>query len=118
MKHFTRSAAMAVVGTALLSMVGVARAQAPAADFPSKPVFLVVPFTPGGTTHNEAKFYTDKLHAEMRKAVFAPDVVSKMEPQGIATVGSTPEVFRAKVISELARIRKVIQERNIRPSEW
>lgn len=86
MKHFTRSAAAAVVGAALLSVAGAARAQAPAANpvanFPSRPVFLVVPFTPGGTTDNEAKFYTDKLQASMGQPF-----LFDFKPGGGTTIG-------------------------------
>lgn len=38
---------LAIVGCALLSVSGVASAQDPAATYPSKPIRLIVPFTPG-----------------------------------------------------------------------
>jgi tripartite-type tricarboxylate transporter receptor subunit TctC len=86
MRHLSRSAAVVVVGVALLSMAGATRAQSPAANpataFPSKPVFLVIPFTPGGATDNEAKYYTDKLQLSLGQPF-----LFDFKPGGGTTIG-------------------------------
>lgn len=47
-----------------LSFVQPALAQNPAANWPTKPVTVVVPFVAGGSTDNELRLYTDKLQAQ------------------------------------------------------
>jgi tripartite-type tricarboxylate transporter receptor subunit TctC len=54
------------------------------------------------------------IHAEVVKALNAPDVREKLVAAGSDPVGSTPEQFLAYVKLELARWGKVIRENNIR----
>jgi tripartite-type tricarboxylate transporter receptor subunit TctC len=58
-----------------------------------------------------------KLQQEFHKAIHAPDTVKLLDAQGLVPVASTPEAFRAKIISELARQKRIIVERNIKAEE-
>ena len=56
----------------------------------------------------------DKIHAEVVKALNAPDVREKLVAMGSDPVGSTPEEFSAFIQQEHTRWGKVIRENNIR----
>ena len=58
-----------------------------------------------------------RLNNEMAAAARLPEAMSKLEAQGTFVVASTPEVFRQKTLSELARWKKIIQEKNIKAEE-
>lgn len=55
-----------------------------------------------------------RIHAEFVKAVRSPDVLKQLEAQGSIPVGNTPEVFRMRLVSELARWKKVVQEKGLK----
>ena len=76
------------------------------------PTWLGV-FAPAGTD----QVIVDLLNRELRAAASLADVVNKLESQGTYVVASTPDVFRKKVSSELARWRKIILEKNIKAEE-
>ncbi len=63
MKHSTLFPIFAA--TALLS--GGALAQQSAADYPSRPVTIILPYVPGGTTDIEARLYNEKLQASLKQ---------------------------------------------------
>jgi tripartite-type tricarboxylate transporter receptor subunit TctC len=58
-------AACTVVVAAWFAQLAIA--QDSAASFPSRPVRVIIPFVPGGSTDSEAKLYTDKLHASLKQ---------------------------------------------------
>lgn len=76
------------------------------------PTWLGV-FAPAGT----AAGILGRLNREMASAARQPEVMSKLEAQGTYIVAGSPEAFRKKVLSELARWKKIIQEKNIRLDE-
>ncbi len=43
-------------------------AQEPAATYPSKPVTVIIPFVPGGSTEPEARLYLDKVQVSTKQA--------------------------------------------------
>lgn len=55
-----------------------------------------------------------RLNAEFAKAVRSPEVLKQLDAQGSVAVASTPEAFGKRMATELARWRKVIQEKKIR----
>jgi len=66
-------------------------------------------FMPAGTP----KPIVDKLHAEILKALKAPDVLEFMAKEGGEPVGSTPEELTAMFRREIAKYAKVIAAANI-----
>ena len=70
-------------------------------------------FAPAGTP----PAIVSRLHSEFAKAVRAPDVLKQLEAQGSVPLGSTPDVFRKRLIAELARWKKIVQEKNIKAEE-
>lgn len=70
-------------------------------------------FAPAGTP----PAIVNKLHAEFARAVRAPDVLKQLEAQGSVPVASTPDAFRKRLVSELARWKKIVQEKGIRAEE-
>ena len=67
-------------------------------------------FAPAGT----AQPIVDKLNAELAKAAKAPDVISRLAPDGAQPIGSTPEVLRQFIVSDIARWRKVVKDAGIK----
>jgi tripartite-type tricarboxylate transporter receptor subunit TctC len=56
----------------------------------------------------------DKLHAEVAKAVRAPDLRERLLSEGAIPVGNTPEQFAVFIQRELERWAKVIKDAGIR----
>lgn len=67
-------------------------------------------FAPPGTP----QAIVEKLNAEFAKAVRAPDVSRQLEALGSVPIASTPDAFRAKIVSELAYWKKIIQDNGIK----
>ncbi len=76
------------------------------------PTWLGV-FAPAGTP----AAIVNRLSSEIGAAARAPEVANKLDAQGTYIVASSPEAFRKKVLSEIVRWRKVIQEKNIKSEE-
>ena len=66
---------------------------------------------PPGTPPAVAK----RLRDEVAKAVAAPDVVDRLEQQGMRAVASEPEEWGAYLKSELARYAKIIKDTGVKP---
>src|SRR5215470_209943 len=56
-----------------------------------------------------------RLRDEVAKAAAAPDVVARLDQQGIEAVASEPEEWGAYLKSELARYAKIIKDTGIKP---
>ena len=63
---------------------------------------------------NTAASIVEKLNAELAKAARAPDVVSRLSPDGAQPIGSTPAELRQFIVSDIARWRKVVEDAGIR----
>ena len=46
--------------------------------------------------------------------VRAPDVLKQLDAQGSMAVANSPEAFRQRLVAELARWKKVIQDKGIK----
>ncbi|MGZ8262567.1 MAG: tripartite tricarboxylate transporter substrate-binding protein [Burkholderiales bacterium] len=55
-----------------------------------------------------------RVSSELAKAVRAPDISSRLEPEGGKPIGSSPEEFRRHLSGELAKFSKVIKAGGIR----
>jgi tripartite-type tricarboxylate transporter receptor subunit TctC len=66
---------------------------------------------PGGT----ARAVVDTVQSQAAKALFSPDVSTRLRDQGYEPVASTPERFTAFLKSELAKWPKVIKAAAIKP---
>ena len=53
------------------------------------------------------------LHAEVRKAVLAPDIKEKLSVQGVDAVGGTPQEFTALIKREVAKWKTVAKDAGI-----
>jgi tripartite-type tricarboxylate transporter receptor subunit TctC len=65
---------------------------------------------PGGTP----KVIVTRLHAEIVKALSAPDVREKFVAQGLDVIGNSPAEFAAVIREDSARWQKVIKTANVR----
>lgn len=55
-----------------------------------------------------------KLNSELVKAAKAPDIMTRLAPDGVQSVGSSPEQLREFVAADISRWRKVVNEGGIR----
>jgi len=55
-----------------------------------------------------------RLHAEVIKALAAPEVRERIESFGAEALGSTPEEFAAQIKSDIVKWGKVVRYANIR----
>ena len=67
-------------------------------------------FAPAGTP----QAIVARLNAELAKSSKAPDVLSRLAPDGGEAVGSSPEQLRQLVAADIARWRKVVKDAGIR----
>ena len=69
-------------------------------------------FAPGGTPKN----VVTKINGEIVRMLKAPEVRARMALEGADPVGSTPEEFSARVVSELAKWSKVVKDTGLATS--
>jgi tripartite-type tricarboxylate transporter receptor subunit TctC len=70
-------------------------------------------FAPAGTP----PAIVNRLYSEIARVARMPEVSAALEKLGTSAVGSTPDEFRKRLAVEIARWRKVIQERGITAAE-
>jgi tripartite-type tricarboxylate transporter receptor subunit TctC len=67
-------------------------------------------FAPAGTPQP----IVAKLNVELAKSAKAPDVMSRLAPDGGEPVGSSPEHLRQFIVADIARWRKVVKDAGIK----
>jgi tripartite-type tricarboxylate transporter receptor subunit TctC len=90
--HFSRRRALAAASLAGLGALGLLDAAhaADASDFPSRPITIVVGYSPGGANDVLARIYADKLGAELGQPVIVEN------RPGVAAIIGTQYVANAK----------------------
>jgi tripartite-type tricarboxylate transporter receptor subunit TctC len=58
---------------------------------------------------------TTRLNAEIAKALEAPDVVGKLDDNGMTVIGGTPEQFAALIEDGIVRYGAIIKAAGIQP---
>lgn len=107
MRHVHRTQAIAIAGAAAL-FAGSASAQT-VSDWPSKPVAVVVPFTPGSVADLETRLYAEKLGSNLGKnfivdnragagAMIGVAYVVKAAPDGYTLLTATSALTIAPLI--------------------
>ena len=56
-----------------------------------------------------------RLNSEIVKALGAPEVKSKLDENGMAVIGGTPEDFRALIVDGIARYGAIIEAAGVKP---
>jgi tripartite-type tricarboxylate transporter receptor subunit TctC len=54
-----------------------------------------------------------RLHAEMVKGLKTPQAMKRWESEGTLVLGTAPDAFRKRLVSELAQWEKIVKEKNI-----
>jgi tripartite-type tricarboxylate transporter receptor subunit TctC len=90
-------------------LVPVAEMGVPGYDYSSWSGYLAPARTPDAIVN--------RWSAEFTKVAKAPEIVSRMEADSAEMVGSTPEVFRKLLVTQVANWRKVVQENTIKLEE-
>jgi tripartite-type tricarboxylate transporter receptor subunit TctC len=57
----------------------------------------------------------ERLHAEMKNALAAPEVADRLNKAGLEPTGSTPQALEETVRRDIPRFRKIIQDVGIQP---
>ena len=57
---------------------------------------------------------TQKLSTEFARVARSPDIIKRLEAEGVSPVGSTPEEFRKLYTSELAKLKKLGQDTGLK----
>jgi tripartite-type tricarboxylate transporter receptor subunit TctC len=57
---------------------------------------------------------TQKLSTEFARVAKSPDIIKRLEAEGVSPVGSTPEEFRKLYTSELAKLKKLGQDTGLK----
>lgn len=84
--HATQSRRLVVFSLAILAVMsahGGALAQDYVRAWPAKPVMVVIPFTPGGSTDTEGRLYTQKMSENLGKSF-----IMDYKPGGATTIGT------------------------------
>jgi len=66
------------------------------------------------TTGGTPKPVVNKLHAEIVKALNAPDVKERLTSAGVVVIASTPECFAQFIKSEMQKAERVVRAANIK----
>jgi tripartite-type tricarboxylate transporter receptor subunit TctC len=60
---------------------------------------------------------SNKLGETMKKVMASPELRKKLEEIGARPVGNSPAEFKQQVKTEIDRMKKLVQERNIKLQE-
>ena len=106
----------------LLAHTVASLAQSRAADYPSRPVRLVLPFPPGGTTDSAGRLYANALQGVLKQSVVIENKpggnliigagdVARSAPDGYALLFSTHSIGYENLLTTCLSIRSAISRR-------
>jgi len=88
MKNFARATALLAATCSLLA--GPAHSQAPAADFPNKPIRMIVTFPPGGSADAVVRMLVPRLNDKLGQAVVVDNRPGAGGNVGLSAVAKAP----------------------------
>ena len=88
MKNFAR--AMALLAATCSLLAGPAHSQAPAADFPNKPIRMIVTFPPGGSADAVVRMLVPRLNDKLGQAVVVDNRPGAGGNVGLSAVAKAP----------------------------
>lgn len=111
MFHPVRQCSGVALGLCLLAASGAAMSQDYVRAWPAKPVQVIVPFPPGGSTEAEARLYTQKLGENLGKSfimdfkpgaatVIGTNYVAKAAPDGYTLLAATSSFVLSAVFNK------------------
>src|SRR6202140_3078312 len=84
-------AAMVAASIGLTSFIGLAWAgMAPAQDYPTRPITMIVPFPAGGATDTLARFLGEKLRPILGQAIVIENIAGAAGSIGVGRAGRSP----------------------------
>ena len=130
-------AAIAAIGATALLFAAATKAQ----DYPSRPIRVIVPFSPGGAVDGPMRIVaqelgykgfdgvqwygivgpakmpadvTRRLNAEINKAITSPALQQRLASEALTVMPMSPEQFGKFMQDEIAKYTALAKARNIR----
>ena len=96
--HRLKLTIAALAACCCTALSGMVRAQD---NFPSRPIRLLIPFAPGGTTDVFARKYAERMSREMAAVMARPDIRERVDKLGFDLASTTPAELAAFMPEQL-----------------
>jgi tripartite-type tricarboxylate transporter receptor subunit TctC len=111
-RTFSRAVIRGTVGLIVVSATSAAFSQA----YPSRPIRMIVPFTPGGSTDIYARTLSPKLGEALGQQVVVDNLAGAggaLESEGGEVIPTTPDETAGFIRAEVAKWSKLLKKANI-----